>query len=344
MIALLRLICKLIFDVHRRGRESLLCSTVNKREKLTSKTLLNLLLFSSPVSTAHHLDQLEVSLKNQIQTDLIQSRNTMMKDIRRELAETVINTLRSQEVYVSARETVSVKIGGYSRPETVIEQHLLELDDLLWQMNDDEFDSSSIIPTSSSHSSVLSLQVTPHQQSSSSSSTSWKRSVECLYMTPSNNQKSPARCFLTLDHQRRPKSASNLFLADDSLICTSPRVYPMKLYRSEEDITNATEHRGFEFSNGVGAKTFTFEEEDSSCLGSSVRTLMKDFEQSYLRSTLDDLSTIHYSTATTLANNHCEDEEDPSIVAASDSHGTHKLVRNALQLFITPPSTSRTGT
>ena len=212
-------------------------------------------------------------------------------------------------------------------------------------MNDDEFDSSSIIPTSSSHSSVLSLQVTPHQQSPPSSSTSWKRSVECLYVTPSSNQKSSTRCFLTLDHQRRPRSTSNPFLVDDSLICASPRVYPLKLCRSEEDITNATEHRGFEFSTGVSAKTLTFEEEeDSSCLGASVRTLMRDFEQSYLRSSLDDLSIIHYSTATTTANKHCEDEEGPPIVAASDSHGKHKLERTAFQLFITPSLTSRTGT
>ena len=90
MIALLRLICKLIFDVHRRGREIAI-------EVLAESSFL------SAVSTAHHLDQLEVSLKNQIQNDLIQSRNTMMKDIRRELAETVIDTLRSQEVYVCAR-------------------------------------------------------------------------------------------------------------------------------------------------------------------------------------------------------------------------------------------------
>lgn len=46
------------------------------------------------------MDNLDISIKKQIQNELIRSRNSMIKEIRREIFEKITNALRSQGVYV----------------------------------------------------------------------------------------------------------------------------------------------------------------------------------------------------------------------------------------------------
>lgn len=52
------------------------------------------------VGIAHYMDSLEISIKKQIQNELIRSRNSMIKEIRRELFEKMTHAMRSQGVYV----------------------------------------------------------------------------------------------------------------------------------------------------------------------------------------------------------------------------------------------------
>ncbi len=49
---------------------------------------------------AHYMDNLDISIKKQIQNELIRSRNSMIKEIRRELFEKITHAMRSQGVYV----------------------------------------------------------------------------------------------------------------------------------------------------------------------------------------------------------------------------------------------------
>jgi hypothetical protein len=51
-------------------------------------------------TAAQYMDNLEVPIKKQIQNELIRSRNSMMKEIRREIFEKMTRVLRSQGVYV----------------------------------------------------------------------------------------------------------------------------------------------------------------------------------------------------------------------------------------------------
>ncbi len=55
--------------------------------------------FSFEVTVAHYMDKLDISMKKQIQNELIRSRNSMIKEIRREILEKMTFALRSQGVY-----------------------------------------------------------------------------------------------------------------------------------------------------------------------------------------------------------------------------------------------------
>ncbi len=50
------------------------------------------------VGIAHYMDNLEISIKKQIQNELARSRNSMIKEIRRELFEKMTHAMRSQGV------------------------------------------------------------------------------------------------------------------------------------------------------------------------------------------------------------------------------------------------------
>ena len=54
------------------------------------------------VGIAHYMDNLDVSIKKHIQNELTKSRNSMIKEIRRELFEKMTHAMRSQGVYVSS--------------------------------------------------------------------------------------------------------------------------------------------------------------------------------------------------------------------------------------------------
>ncbi len=51
------------------------------------------------VTAAQCMDNLDISMKKQIQNELIRSRNSMIKEIRREIFEKITYALRSQGVY-----------------------------------------------------------------------------------------------------------------------------------------------------------------------------------------------------------------------------------------------------
>ena len=50
------------------------------------------------VISAHFMENLEISIRKQIQNELIRSRNSMMKEIRREIFEKITHAFRSQRV------------------------------------------------------------------------------------------------------------------------------------------------------------------------------------------------------------------------------------------------------
>ncbi len=50
------------------------------------------------VGIAHYMDNMEISIKKQIQNELIRSRNSMIKEIRRELFEKMTHAMKSQGV------------------------------------------------------------------------------------------------------------------------------------------------------------------------------------------------------------------------------------------------------
>lgn len=50
------------------------------------------------VGIAHYMDNLDISIKKQIQNELARSRNSMIKEIRRELFEKMTFAMRSQGV------------------------------------------------------------------------------------------------------------------------------------------------------------------------------------------------------------------------------------------------------
>lgn len=49
---------------------------------------------------AHYAENLDGSVKKQIQNELVRSRNSMIKEIRRELFEKMTHAMKSQGVYV----------------------------------------------------------------------------------------------------------------------------------------------------------------------------------------------------------------------------------------------------
>lgn len=59
---------------------------------------LGLTIFSVLVGIAHYMDNLDPMVKKQIQNELIRSRNSMIKEIRRELFEKMTHAMKSQGV------------------------------------------------------------------------------------------------------------------------------------------------------------------------------------------------------------------------------------------------------
>ena len=226
--------------------------------------------------------------------------------------------------------------------------HIFELDRFLSRMVQDCLNSLPTIPSSSSNSASISLQITP--QHSTTSQSPPRKSVECLYMTPSANKKSAPiapHCRSTLDISRRPKSASNAFLPSLHSHSTSrTHKFQRTMHRSEEDIGLAMERDQKRQSLLNLDDTLAVCEE------------LTESEQS--QEPIEQLPTItptndgvHYATTRiinhkTTENDDYEDEltwpqEPISIVSSTHSYGIKKFVRNSLKLFISQPQHRRTG-
>jgi len=242
--------------------------------------------------------------------------------------------------------------------------HVFELDRLLSQMAQDCLDSlssssstsSSIYSTISSHSSLT----TPQRQlarsmiydSASSTNlskskspenncTPLRKSIECLYMTPTiPKQAAPLapHCHLTLDSDRRPKSASTILLASQNSITPTVlssrthkfqrpthRNFKMKMCRSEDDIMLAVQrHEDQQQQNSDlndDEDTITLCENDKDELQQqqqpNVRALARQFEQKtgslpeHNRSKLKTPDQImHYATARTIINEQQEEDDE----------------------------------
>ena len=206
-----------------------------------------------------------------------------------------------------------------------------------------------------------------------------RKSIECLYITPTNpKQTAPLapHCQATLDDDRRPKSASTMLLASQH--SSTPTVlltrihksqYPinknskMKMYRSEDDIMAAIHRQDDQQKSDIDDEeeeeendgdTITLcenedEQQQQQQQQPNVRALARQFEQKtnslpgHNRTklkTLDNSSTMHFSTVRTIINEQLEenDEEEltwpqhPQQIPAQTS-GIKKFVRNGLKLF-----------
>jgi hypothetical protein len=255
--------------------------------------------------------------------------------------------------------------------------HVFELDRLLTQMAQDCSD--SLIASSSPllSSSVLCFQITPQRQqirsainnssSSIQSKTPLRKSIECLYMTPTMN-KHPAplapHSHVTLDNDRRPKSASNILIASQHYT-TSPILSPhtnkfqrsphknskMKMYRSVDDIMAALQRNEQQRFDLIDNDDDDDDDEDTLCEDEidghqlSVRALAKQFEQKQnsspdptrIKSKTPDNQTIHYAVTRTLADSQQQEEDEvsrPQEQSLTQTNGKKKFVRNGAKLFI----------
>ncbi|UJR09139.1 hypothetical protein I4U23_013386 [Adineta vaga] len=364
MLALLRLTCRMIFDVHHR------------------------------VGIAHYMDSLEISVKKQIQNELVRSRNSMIKEIRRELFEKMTFAMRSQGV-----------------PDTTIDMHVFELDRLLSQMAQDCLNSltspsstsSSLYSISSSTTSLSSSQrqlprsIVYDSNSSSSLSksklsenhhTPLRKSIECLYVTPTTpKQTAPLapHCQSSLDDDRRPKSASTMALASQHSSTptvlltrmhkshyTANKNSKMKLYRSEDDIMAAVQrqqeeeeqhhqqqHKTDGNDDDDDADTITLCENDEQPQQQqpNVRALARQFEQKTnslpghnrpKTRNLDHSLTTHYATTRTVINEQQEENSEEDLTwpqhpqqTPTQSTGIKKFVRNGLKLFSMQPQSQQ---
>jgi hypothetical protein len=276
--------------------------------------------------------------------------------------------------------------------------HVFELDRLLSQMAQDCLDSlssssstpSSIYSTVSSYSSSATPQrqlarSTIYDSASSTSlsksktpennSTPIRKSIESLYMTPIiQKQTAPLapHYHITLDNDRRPKSASTILLASQNSTTpnvlsprthkfqrTNHRNFKMKMCRSEDDIMLAVQRHDEQLQQQQHQNLDINDEEDTITLcendkddqqhsQTNVRALAKQFEQKtsslpdHNRSKLKSSDqTIHYATARTIINEQQEDidEEEstwpqqPQQQTSIQSGGIKKFVRNGFKLF-----------
>ncbi|CAM4776239.1 unnamed protein product [Rotaria magnacalcarata] len=321
------------------------------------------------VSSTHIMDNLEISMKKQIQNELIRNRNSMIKEIRREIFEKLTYALRSQKV-----------------PDTTIDMHIFELDRLLSQLTQDCLDSFPSSSSSVSNSSVLSIQISSqHRQNrtviydsslANKSKVLSTKSIECLYLTPTTN-KQPAplapHCRIMLDDDRRPKSASDILEDSQNPAITtilSPNGHKFqrsqknkylqkKMHRSENDIMLAVQPNGQQkpyIENNHA--TVTLYENGRDDRHPTVRTSAKELERksnssSDLYYAKTRTPNIYYATARPIVNDEQEQEEDDELTwpnepissnPSTQTNGIKKLVSSGLKLFITQsPQHKRSG-
>ncbi|CAM4901377.1 unnamed protein product [Rotaria socialis] len=327
---------------------------------------------NNEIFRAHIMDNLEISMKKQIQNELIRNRNSMIKEIRREIFEKLTYALRSQKV-----------------PDTTIDMHIFELDRLLSQLAQDCLDSFPSPSSSVSNSSILSIQINPqHRQNrtviydsslANKSKVLSTKSIECLYLTPATN-KQPAplapHCRAMLDEDRRPKSASNILEDSQNPAITtilSPNGHKFqrsqqnkylqkKMHRSENDIMSAVQPNAQQKPHlNNNHNIVNLYENGRDDRHPTVRTSAKELERkSNSSSDIYHAQTrppnIHYATARPIVNDEQEQEDDDdddeltwpnepiSSSPSTQRNGIKKLVCSGLKLFITQsPQHKRSG-
>jgi hypothetical protein len=300
------------------------------------------------------MDKLDISMKKQIQNELIRSRNSMITEIRREIFEKMTYALRSQGVYDYFSLSFFQIFRNYFRPDKIIDMHIFELDCLLSQMIQDCLNSLPAISLSSSNPSISTLHITPQ----TSSVVPPKKTIEFLYITPSTNKK-PAPLAphhnSTLDHTHRLKSASNNFLTNQNPTSSShthkfQRVNHknthMKMHRSEDDIIHAVQSNQKSVTNLDDGDSSTLCEDGIKHEPSKVQFELQT-------SSLPARTQIKHQTppdthyATTRIINHKKQQDDDEeltwpqqpipVTPSTQSNGIKKFVRNSLKLFIAQP-------
>ncbi|CAF3549990.1 unnamed protein product [Adineta steineri] len=298
------------------------------------------------VTTALYMDNLESQLKKQIQNELIRSRNSMIKEIRREILEKITRVLTSQKV-----------------PDTTIDKYVFELDRLLSQMVQDcstSLSNPSPLPLNSSN---LSIQITPQSRHNraviyhslpSKSTPPIRKSIECLYMTPTVN-KQPLSItphgHRTLNNDSRPKSASYAMINNrHSLSSTYQPPYTHKFQQLPNKNHKTKTHRS-EDDLVLGVQTKSNLDNDKHQQG-KVRVSTKQYEQQtnslpgYSRSKTR-MSDGQCTISPTRMNNQEENDEKKEVILSSTTSptihtsGIKKFVLSGLKLFVTAPSQSK---
>lgn len=235
--------------------------------------------------------------------------------------------------------------------------HIFELDRLLSQMVQDCLNSLQVSSLPVTNTSTVSFQINPqHQQtrpiisnssSSNKSTTPVRKTIECLYMTPTvNKQQAPLapHCRSTLNIDRRPKSASNIFLASQNCVSRDTHKYQrstdknfhLKMHRSEDDLIAAMQRNQQDTTiNSNNDDTLILCGNENEYQQSNVRELTKKFDHSQIKSQI-------------INNDKKEKDDDelswPQQPLSIQTSGIKKFVRNSLKLFIIQPQQhKRTG-
>jgi len=239
--------------------------------------------------------------------------------------------------------------------------HIFELDRLLSQMVQDCLNSLQVSSLPVINTSTVSFQTNPqHQQtrpissnssSSNKSTTPVRKTIECLYMTPTvNKQQAPLapHCHSTLNIDRRPKSASNIILASQNCISRDTHKYQrstdknfhIKMHRSEDDLIVAMQRNQQDTTiNSNNDDTLILYGNKNEYQQPNVQELTKKFEQ----------KTNLVSDHSQIINNDKKEKDDdelswPQQPLSIQTSGIKKFVRNSLKLFIIQPQQhKRTG-
>lgn len=196
-----------------------------------------------------------------------------------------------------------------------------------------------------------------------------RKSIESLYITPINGKQTAPlapHCHVTLDSDRRPKSASTILLASRSSTTPtvlSPRThkfqrpshknFKMKMHRSEDDIMLAVqrqeEQQRSELNDDEDTLTLADNDKDEQMVQPNVRALAKQFEQKtgslpdHNRSKLKTPE-MHHATARTIISEQQEEIDDDRLswpqqspTTPTSSGGIKKFVRNGLKLLTAQP-------
>lgn len=212
--------------------------------------------------------------------------------------------------------------------------HIFELDRLLSQMAQDCSDCLTTSSTSLYSSSTLSLQI--NSSSTLKPQTISKKSIECIYVTPTVNKK-PAplapHCRLIV-HDDTTNATAHKFQR------SKHKYYPKKMYRSENDLLSAVQHNEQVKSNfNYSDDRLNHDQQPPSI----IQILEKDIKQKPNPCVKTEILNVHHATAAVDDNDEDEEEltwpkEPISITPSTQSHGIKKLVTNGLKLFISQPT------